>query len=299
MIKHLFTGGIKKVSIDSIWVAWFLFPTLLLLGVLILIPVCGTLFTSLLRDVTFLQSQWSGFDNYIRLFRDPAFHQSFLFTLSFIMASVPLELLFGLGLALLMHKQSPFRGLIRGLVLIPWAIPAAISGRVWELIYNVNYGLANFFITQLGYEPMNWLGTSAGAFWAIVIADLWKTMPFVAIILLAGLSAIPETLYHQAQIDGASFTRRFFLITLPLLRPVIIVAVLFRTIDALRIFDLIYILTSGGPGGSTTSLSLLGYEYFIGGDFGYGSTLSVIIFLCAFVLSLLVIRLGRFSREVT
>ena len=276
----------------------FLAPAVVLLCVLILVPVAGTIVNSMFRDITFMGRKWIGFDNYLRLMGDRAFLQSLRFTLSFIAVSVPLEIFCGMGLAILMHVQSPYRPLIRTVVLIPWAIPAAISGRIWELIYNVNYGLANNLISLFGFEHVNWLGTSAGAFWAIIIADLWKTTPFVAIILLAGLSAIPETLYQQASVDGAAFIRRFFSITLPLLRPVMVVAVLFRTIDALRIFDLIYILTSGGPGGSTTSLSLLGYKYFIGGDFGYGSALSVAIFLCAFLLSMLVIRWGRFSKEV-
>lgn len=289
----------RNISSDSLWIAGFLFPGIAFLVIFILIPVFGTLFTSLVSDITFMKRQWAGLDNYIRLFNDSAFRQSLGFTILFILVSVPLETVAGMGLALLMHVKSPFRGVIRAIILIPWAIPAAVTGRIWEVIYNVNYGLANYLVSMAGFDPVNWLGTASGAFIAIVLADLWKTMPFVAIILLAGLSSIPETLYQQARIDGASFVRRFFSITLPLLRPVIVVALLFRTIDALRIFDLIYILTSGGPGGSTTSLSLLGYKYFIGGDYGYGSTLSVVIFLCAFLLSLVVIRLGRFSREVS
>jgi multiple sugar transport system permease protein len=287
----------KQYSYDWPWVILLLGPGLFLLCLLILIPVIGTIITSMNRDITFMDSKWVGLSNYTGLFKDTAFRQSMRFTISFIAVSVPLELFFGLGLALLMNYKSSFRGIIRSLVLIPWAIPAVISGRIWELIYNVNYGLANYIIEQFGFEKVNWLGTSLGAFWAIIIADLWKTIPFVAIILLAGLASIPETLYQQAQIDGASFLRRFYSITLPLLRPVIVVALLFRTIDALRIFDLVFILTSGGPGGSTTSLSQLGFKYFVGGDFGYGSTLSVIIFLCALALSLLVIKFGKFSQE--
>lgn len=289
----------KQGLSDKVWILAFLLPSVLILSIFILVPVGGTVFTSMFRDITFMPRQWTWFQNYTRLFEDSAFRQSFSFTLLFILVSVPLETVAGMGLALLMNVKSPFRGLIRAIILVPWAIPAAITGRVWELIYNVNYGLANFLISSLGGQPVNWLGTTVSAFSAIVLADLWKTMPFVAIIVLAGLSAIPETLYQQAEVDGATFVRRFFSITLPLLRPVIVVVLLFRTIDALRIFDLIYILTSGGPGGSTTSLSLLGYKYFIGGDYGYGSTLSVVIFLCAFALALVVIRLGRFSQEVS
>ena len=134
---------------------------------------------------------------------------------------------------------------------------------------------------------------------AVVLSDTWKTTPFVAIILLAGLSAIPRTLYEQAKVDGANFIQQFFRITIPMLRPVLIVALLFRTIDALRIFDLIYVLTLGGPGGTTNSLSMYGYKYFLSGDFGYGSTVSVILFLIAFGLSVLYIKLGKFNEVVS
>jgi multiple sugar transport system permease protein len=149
--------------------------------------------------------------------------------------------------------------------------------------------------TGLLNQPINWLGTSDGAFFAIVISDVWKTTPFIAIILLAGLSNIPRILYSQAMIDGAGSWQRFYRITLPLLKPVIIVALLFRTIDAIRIFDLIYVLTGGGPGGSTTSLSLYAFKHYLSGDFGYGSAISIVIFLTAGMLSILYIKLGRFG----
>jgi multiple sugar transport system permease protein len=207
----------------------------------------------------------------------------------------------GLLFALLLNQVIPFRGFLRACALIPWAIPAAISARIWELIYNYNYGLANFLLTNLGIanQPINWLGTSIGAFFSLVIADAWKTTPFVAIILLAGLQIIPDELYRQAKVDRANFLQRFYKITLPLLKPVIIVALLFRTIDALRIFDLIYVLTHGGPGGATTSLSLHAYKYFLIGDFGYGSAVSAMLFVIAFGLSILYVKLGRFSTAMT
>ena len=290
--------SIQRAGSDTFWLILLLLPGLLLPVLLVLVPASGTVFTGFMNDVTFLPKEWGGASNYSRLFSDPAFYQSLRFTLLFIAVSVPLELLCGLFLALLMQFPSPFRGILRALVLVPWAIPAAISGRVWELIYNYNWGLANYLVTVTGGGPVNWLGDAGGAFCALVIADLWKTVPFVGIILLAGLSAIPDHLYRQAEVDGASFTRRFFMITLPLLRPVMVVAVLFRTIDALRIFDLVFILTSGGPGGATTSLSLLGYNYFVGGDFGYGSAISTFVFLLALGIALIVVKAGRFGSSI-
>jgi multiple sugar transport system permease protein len=199
-----------------------------------------------------------------------------------------------------MNADVPFRGILRACVLIPWAIPAAVSARTWELIYNYSYGLANFIFAKSGIttEPINWLGSSFGAFSAVVVADVWKTTPFVTIIMLAGLQSIPQELISQAKVDRANFLQIFYKITIPLMKPVIIVALLFRTIDGLRVFDLIYVLTGGGPGGATTSVSHYAYKYFLSGDFGYGSAISVVLFVMAFLLSLIYVKIGQFKTEV-
>jgi multiple sugar transport system permease protein len=279
----------------------FLVPLVLFLAAFVLAPIGGTFVGSLMQDVTFLPQRFAGAENYRALLSDPGFAQALRFTVLFTAASVPLELLLGLAVALLLAHPSRARGALRACVLVPWAIPAAVSGKVFQLIYNYNYGLANYLMNAMGVvdRPVNWLGTSAGAFLSLVMADAWKTTPFVAIILLAGLSGIPGHLYQQAQIDRAGFLRRFTRITLPLLSTVLLIALLFRTIDALRVFDLMFVLTGGGPGGSTTSLSLYGFNYFLGGDFGYGSAVSVVLFLIALGLSLLYIRVGRFARELS
>jgi len=278
----------------------FLAPLIFFIAVFVLLPVLGTMVTSLYRDVAFLKKIFIGLDNYLRLFKDPGFFQALRFTLCFIFISVPLELALGMMFALVLHERIPGRGFLRVSLLIPWAIPAAISARLWELVYNYHYGFANFLFMSLGFvdTPVHWLGTSTGAFFSLVAADAWKTAPFVAIILLAGLQALSDDLYDQAKIDGAGIFQRFFFITLPQLRPVLVVALLFRTIDALRIFDLIYVLTGGGPGGATNSLSLYGYKYFLASDFGYGSAVSVLLFIIALILSLLTIHWGRFRESV-
>lgn len=283
------------------WIAFgFMVPLLLFVVLFILIPVLGTLVDSFFLDVTYLPKRFLGLENYNWLLRDLGFWQSVRFTCLFVVVSVPLEIALGLMIALVLNEQLPMRGLLRACVLIPWAIPAAVSGRVFELIYNYSFGAANYLfrVLHLTEGPVNWLGSGAGAFLALVVADSWKTTPFAAIILLAGLSSIPDDLYRQAKVDRATFIQRFSRITLPLLKPVLIVTLLFRTIDALRVFDMIYVLTGGGPGGTTTSLSLFGYHYFSAGDFGYGSAASVILFLLAFVLSVIYVRLGHFEREV-
>jgi multiple sugar transport system permease protein len=212
--------------------------------------------------------------------------------LLFTIVSVALELILGIIFALVLNEIIPARFFFRIALLIPWVIPIAISGRIWELLYNYDYGLLNYLVVTLGIsnEPVSWLGTTTGAFFSIVISDVWKTTPFMSVILLAGLSAINDELYEQSRIDGANVFKRFFKITLPLLKPVLIVALLFRTIDAIRIFDLVYVLTGGGPGGSTTSLSLYAYNYYVSGDFGYGSAVSVIVFIIATLLAAFYIK---------
>lgn len=277
----------------------FLAPLLLFLAAFILVPVFGTFSDSLFRDVTFLPRSFIGLANYRALLHDPAFWQSVRFTLLFVLVSVPIEIILGLVIALVLNEPFPLRWLLRACVLIPWAIPAAVSARVFQLIYNYSYGAANELLAlcHLPVGPVNWLGSGPGAFAAVVLTDVWKTTPFAAIILLAGLAAIPGDLYAQARMDRARFHQRFFRITLPLLKPVLIVTLLFRTIDALRVFDVIYVLTGGGPGGSTSSLSLFGYQSFSAGDFGYGSAVSVLLFLLALSLSLFYVRIASFGRE--
>ncbi|MCD6385002.1 sugar ABC transporter permease [Candidatus Sumerlaeota bacterium] len=275
----------------------FLSPLLLFVSLFMLFPVLGTFWLSLWRDVAFLPRKFVGLANYLRLFKDTQFWQSMIFTLIFSLISVAIEMVLGIIVALVINERFHLRGAIRGISLLPWAIPAIIGARIWQLIYRYDYGLANYLLGSVSGVSINWLGTSGGAMFSLILADVWRTTPFVAIIILAGLQSVPEELYKQARVDGANLFQRFVKVTLPSIKPVVIVALLFRTIDALRVFDIIYVITGGGPGGATTSLSLHSYKYFLLGDFGYGSTISFVLFIIAFALALLYIRLGRF-REI-
>ena len=289
-----------KITSETKTAYLFNAPLVIVAIVFVLIPIVGTFVTSLMRDVTFLPQKFLAFENYQRLFGDTHFWQSVRFTILFVIVSVSIELVIGLTFALLLNEKLPFRGFLRVVILVPWVIPIAISARVWELIYNFNYGILNYIILQLGIsnQPISWLGSPLGAFISVVISDVWKTTPFMTIILLAGLSSINQDLYKQAMIDGSNFFQRFIKITLPLLKPALVVALLFRTIDAIRIFDLIYVLTGGGPGGSTSSLSIYAFNFYVSGDFGYGSAVSVIVFLAAGILSLLYIKFGKFRESL-
>ncbi len=291
----------KKRRSAEAWIALlFILPLIVFIASFIVLPVGGTILTSLYRDVTYLQSQFVGIANYLRLFSDGEFWRSLRFTLLFVGVSVPVELTLGMVFALILNERMRMRGLLRAAVLVPWAVPTIVAARTWQLVYTYSYGVANYLLMlfHIVDQPINWLGSPLSAFVALVVADVWKTTPFVAIILLAGLQTIPEELYEQAKVDGAVLHQRFLRITLPLLKPIIAVALIFRTIDTIRILDLIYVITKGGPGGSTTSLSLYGYRFFNEGDFGYGSTVAVFVFCMAFLLSVFYLKLGGFSRTV-
>ena len=273
-------------------------PVIILVGGLILVPIIGTLISSFYRNVTFLPPvKFIGLGNYKRLFVDPHFWHSTFVTVLFSVVAVFFETALGMFYAVVINEKFRLRGLMRAIVLIPWAIPTIISGRTWQLIYNFNYGLLNYIFVHfhISSHPINWLGTSTSAFSSIVIADVWKTAPFMAILFLAGLQSIPNSLYEAARVDGASLSQQFWKITLPLLRPIIAIALIFRTIDSLRIFDLIYVLTGGGPAGSTSSLSIYGFKSYIMGDFGYGSTVSVFTFLLILLFTVFYLKAGRFQ----
>jgi len=270
----------------------FVSPLVLIIFLFILVPILGTCINSFFQDIPYLPEKFVGMKNYLILIKNPDFWDAIKFTIFFTLASVSLETILGISFALLLNERFPGRGILRTMLLIPWAIPTVISARIWQLIYNYNYGLLNYILQYLKIsDKINWLGTPQSAFWALVLADVWKTTPFMALILLTGLQAIPEDIYKQAKVDGARFIKRFFFITLPLLRPALIVALIFRTADSLRIFDLVYVLTGGGPAGATRTISVLGFQYYTSADFGMGATVSFITFLIVFGFSLLYIRL--------
>jgi multiple sugar transport system permease protein len=273
----------------------FLLPLILFVLLFSLFPILGTFWISLWQDVSFLPRKFAGLGNYVRLLKDTQFWQSTGFTLLFCFVSVAIEMVLGIIVALVINEKFRARGIMRGVALLPWAIPSIICARIWQLLYRFDYGLANYVLGNTLGISLNWLGSSAGAFCSLVLTDVWRTTPFVGIIVLAGLQAVPEELYEQAKIDGANIFQRFFLVTLPAIKPVIIVALVFRTIDALRVFDIIYVITGGGPGGATTSVSLYSYKYFLLGDFGYGSAASIILFIVAFVIAILYLKAGKFK----
>lgn len=267
----------------------FVMPAVLLLFFITVYPVFYVLYLSFQRRLLIFDiSEFVLFENYLFLAYDDRFWNAFSNTIYFTLMSVSLELFLGLCIAVLLNRTFMLKGLVRAVVLIPWAIPTVVSAKMWEWIYNTDFGLLNFLLGM----KINWLGSTFWAMNAAILMDVWKTTPFVVILLTAGLQVIPRELYHAARIDGAGNWAVFRTITLPLLKPVILVVLIFRTLDAFRVFDAVYVLTGGGPANTTETLSIYAYKVlFQTLQFGYGSALSVIVFICTACISLFYIRI--------
>ena len=236
-------------------------------------------------------SRFAGFENYSEALSSSEFWDAVVTTFVFTGISVSLELVIGLGMALAMHEAFRGRGLLRAVVLVPWAVLTVVSAITWRTIFEPNLGLAPQVLSTLGLPGADvvWLGESGYAMAVMVLADVWKTAPFMALLLLAGLQVIPDDLYDAAKVDGATAWQRFVRVTLPLLTPAILVALIFRTLDALRIFDLPYVLTRGSNG--TTTLSLIAHQELTDNRLiGLGSALSVLTFVIVMAVSFLYIR---------
>jgi multiple sugar transport system permease protein len=234
-------------------------------------------------------SRWAspaGFGNYLDAFKDSAFWDATITTLVFTVAAVGLETLLGLGMAMAMHAAFRGQGILRTVVLVPWAVLTVVTAIMWRTIVDPNLGFVN---SLLGTSTV-WLGEEPHALIVMIIADVWKTAPFMALLLLAGLQVIPSEIYEAAKVDGATAWQRFKQITLPLLMPALLVALIFRTLDSLRIFDLPKVLTNGANG--TTSLSLLAQRTFQENRlYGEGATISVLTFILVMLVSFAYIRL--------
>ncbi|NWF57821.1 MAG: sugar ABC transporter permease [Fischerella sp.] len=265
--------------------AWILLtPALLLLLFVFAYPILRAFWLSVFtRNLgTELQPVFSGLDNYVRMAGDGRFWQSLWATTVFTTASVVSELLLGLGIALVLNQAFFGRGVVRTIAILPWALPTALIGLAWAWIFNDQFGVVNDILRRLGLieTGINWLGDPTLAMIAVIFADVWKTTPFISILLLAGLQSIPKDLYEAYSVDGANAWQNFRNITLPLLLPQILIAVLFRFAQAFGIFDLIAVMTGGGPGGATEVVSLYIYSTVMRYlDFGYGAALVVVTFL--------------------
>lgn len=281
--------------------AWLLLtPVIVLVVVASLLPLGSSAWEALHRHdlrLPWLGRPFVGFDNFVEAASDIRFRSALAHTAMFALVTVPVELMIGLALAMVMHAATRGRTLVRLTVLLPWAVPTVIAALVWRFIFDGQAGILTAMLRGGGIigPSFDWFVHPLAAWVPIGVADVWKTTPFVAILLLAGLQAIDPAVDEAARMDGAGPVRRLVTVTLPLLRPALIVAAAFRVLDALRLFDIPYVLTGGGPGTATEPLSLYAFAVLMQRlRFGYGSALSITVFLLTFGLALVWVRaLGR------
>lgn len=295
-------SGAGLTSRRSIWL--FLAPMLLVLLLVAAWPLARTFyysvtnatlvdmtrhdFVGLSNYLTFVDGRWYG------VLSDPQWLRALRNTLVFAAVSVTLETVLGVGIALLVNANLPGRGLMRAAMLVPWAIPTVVSAKIWGWMLNDQFGVINDLLLRAGLleTPLAWLGGSGLAMLSIIIVDVWKTTPFVALLVLAALQMLPRDCYEAARVDGIHPVRVFFRVTLPLIRPALAVAVVFRLLDALRMFDLVYVLT--GTSSETMMLSVYAREQLVSfQDVGYGSAAASSLFLIILAVTIVYVAVLR------
>lgn len=260
-----------------------LLPAALLLLAIVVYPIATLFWTSLTsvdQNLPLEGAKFVGLDNYLRAFDDSRFWHSTWNTVLYIVVTVPASLLVGLGLALLANQPFRIKWPVRLGLLLPWALPLVFAGLIFRWFFEYNTGIVNNLLAWVGIDPLPWLSNPTLAHIAICITIVWKASSFMALMLLAGLQTIPRSLYEAAEVDGASNWQQFVEITLPMLRPAIFVALIFRTITAVQTFDIPYAMTGGGPGDSTETLAMYIHKTTLDFlDFGYGSALAALMFV--------------------
>lgn len=291
---------LTRSRIRSAWI--FLAPMLLILALVAGWPLLRTIWFSFTdaRLNTMGSYEFIGLSNYNFLWDDPVWLQAVWNTFVFSAASVTLETILGMIIALTLNAAFPGRGLLRAAILIPWAIPTIVSAKMWSWMYHDQFGVINDILLNVGLisQPIAWTANPDLALAAVVAVDVWKTTPFMALLILAALQMLPSEVYEAGKVDGIHPVKMFFKVTLPLIRPALIVAIIFRTLDAMRIFDLLYVLTAGSR--ETASMSIYARQQTIDfTDVGYGSAASTSLFLIIALLTIGYLMLGRvnFGKE--
>ncbi len=261
----------------------FLIPSLIVVIGVAFYPLFNTFYATFFEAKLGSAKAWEfiGLKNYSKLLTSEQWWEAVWATVKFTVVSVFFETVLGMGIALVVNSKFPGRGLMRTAMLVPWAIPTAVSSQMWKWMYHDVFGVINDLFTRvipLLPQKIAWIANAQTALWALVAVDVWKTTPFMALLLLAGLQLIPREIYEAASVDGATGWRQFWTITLPMLRPALVVALIFRTLDALRVFDLVWIMT-GGAFGTETMATLNQRNLIQFQKLGYGSTISVAIFV--------------------
>lgn len=285
---------LTRQRIRSAWM--FLTPMIVVLVCIAGWPLARTIYFSFtnatLADISVYE--FVGFDNFVYLMQDAEWWIAVKNTLLFTVASVSLEVALGTVIALALNAHMPGRGLLRASVMIPWAIPTIVSAQMWNWMFNDFYGVVNAMMLAMGLtdQPWAWTADPNLSLWAVIIADVWKTTPFMALLILAALQVLPSECYEAARVDGIHPIRVFFKVTVPLIKPALLVAVIFRCLDALRIFDLVYVLTSGSR--STMTMSIYARRELVDfQDVGFGSAASTTLFMIIALATVLLLMLGK------
>ncbi len=272
-------------------------PAVILLVVTVVYPIADLIrgsFSENKLTEPWAAKPWIGFENYAKAMGDSRFWEATWHTLLYVLVTVPGAVALGLGLALLANKPFRVKWPVRLGLLLPWALPLVFAGLIFRWFFEYQQGLVNNLLLWVGLQPVNWLTQEGPAFFAICLAIIWKSSSFAALVLLAGLQTIPKSLYEAAEVDGASTWRQFVEITLPMLRPAIVVALIFRTITAIQTFDIPHAMTNGGPGTATETLAMYIHKTTIDVlDLGYGSTLAVLMFIASALLTSFYLRHTR------
>ena len=297
--------GIKKRKFDKrkIIPYLFIFPSLVIILSFLFYPIAMVFYYSVQHyDISApYYNKFAGLKNFIQIFtQDKLFFPSLLNSLKWVVTEVGLQLVFGMILALLLNQTFKFRGAVRAVAFIPWAISGVLASVMWSLMFNEHMGVLNDLLLKVGLisEPKAFLASTSTAFTAVVIAELWRGIPFFAITLLASLQSIPSELYEAAKVDGANRWKTFVYVTLPQLKNTIILTTLLRVVWEFNNVDLLFNLTGGGPAHSTTTLTMYIAELAVhGSNFGYGSALTVISFGILLIFAVLYLRLSRYEKE--
>jgi multiple sugar transport system permease protein len=277
-------------------------PSVILMSVIILVPLVRGILMSF-NEVDIINQgkmQFVGLKNYITLLDDPVFFTAIRNTMVWTLGVVFFQYVIGLSVALLLNEPIPLRGMFRGLVLVPWVVPSVVAALVWRWIYVPDYGILNHLLRLLYIiqDPLQWLSDSKLAMIAVIVVGVWKGIPFMAVVLLAGLQSIPKELYDAAEVDGASIIQRFRYVTIPNLRYLSTIVILLSIIWTFNSFDLVYVMTKGGPSNATHLLSTYAYlTAFTFIDFGYAAALSVVMLLVLLVFAMIFSRLLKRGSE--
>lgn len=272
-----------------------LIPAIVLLAGLILVPFLvglGLSFTDYILSLP--PARFAGFDNYLSLLSSPEFWASLRITLIFTVCSVALQTALGLGLAVLLHEETRGVPVLRAIYLLPMAVTPIAAVFTFRMMFNPGLGVFNHLLTSIGLPAQDWLGTGNMALFSLILLDTWQHTPFILLIVAGGLASLPNDPFEAARIDGASQWQIFRLITLPLLKPFLAIALLFRSIDAFKTFDIIYVLTAGGPGTATTTLNMYAYKQAI--EFvslGYGASVAIVMLVIIVIVTQLFLRRSR------